>query len=145
MNRMSLSALNWVTPYHQLFPNNPLFPINLKVFGCICFVWDVRSGVSKLDPKSLKCIFVVFKKGIGVIVPLFDVTLCLLILHSLRIPRFPFRLLLQVLGRMMIYWFIMFPYRFLIQLPFLLNLLLLKYTLDAKTPKSRVQHQLLRP
>ena len=34
-----------------------------------------------------------FKKGIDVIVPLFDVTLCLLMLHSLRLPYFPFRLL----------------------------------------------------
>ena len=29
-----------------------------------------------------------FIKGIGVIVPLFDVTLCLLMLLSLRLPRF---------------------------------------------------------
>ena len=31
-----------------------------------------------------------FKKGIGVIVPLFDVTLCLLMLHYLRLSCFPF-------------------------------------------------------
>ena len=31
-----------------------------------------------------------FKKGIGVIVSLFDVILCLLILHSLRLPHFSF-------------------------------------------------------
>ena len=49
-------VLNWVTPYHQLFPNNSLFPIKFKVFGCTCFVRDVRTQVSKLDPKSLKCI-----------------------------------------------------------------------------------------
>ena len=53
------------------------------------------------------------QKGICVIVPLFDVTLCLPILHSLRLPHFLIRLLLQVKGRMMIYWFIMFSYRFL--------------------------------
>ena len=29
-----------------------------------------------------------FKKSIGVIVPLFDVTLCLLMLHYLKLPRF---------------------------------------------------------
>ena len=45
----------------------------------------------------------VFKKGIGVIIPLFDVTLCVLILHSLRLPRFLFLLLLLVKGRVMIY------------------------------------------
>ena len=54
---MSSSVLNWVAPYHQLFPNNPLFPIEPKVFGYTCFIRDVHPQVSKLDPKSLKCIF----------------------------------------------------------------------------------------
>ena len=58
INRMPSSVLNRATPYHQLFPNKPLFPIDPKVVGCTCFVWDVRPQVSKLDPKSLKCIFV---------------------------------------------------------------------------------------
>ena len=58
INRMSLSILNWGTPYHQLFPNNSSFPIDPKVFGCTCFVLDIRPQVSKVDPKSLKCIFV---------------------------------------------------------------------------------------
>ena len=43
-----------------------MFPIDPKVFGCTCFVRDVRSQVSKLDPKSLKCIFMRYsrvKKG----------------------------------------------------------------------------------
>ena len=55
---MLSSVLNWPTPYHQLFPNNLLFPIDPKVFGCTCFVRDVRPQVSKLYLKSLKCIFV---------------------------------------------------------------------------------------
>ena len=55
---MPSSVLNWATPYHKLFPNNPLFPIDPKVFGCTCFVQDVSPQVSKLDSKSLKCIFV---------------------------------------------------------------------------------------
>ena len=37
-----------------------------------------------------------FKKGNGVIVPHFDITLCLLMLHFLRLPHFPFLLLLLV-------------------------------------------------
>ena len=32
INRMPSSVLNWTTPYHQLFPNNSLFPIDPKVF-----------------------------------------------------------------------------------------------------------------
>ena len=66
INRMPTSVLNWATPYHQLFPNKPLFPIDPKVFGCTCFVRDVHPQVSKLDPESLKCIFVGYsrvKKG----------------------------------------------------------------------------------
>ena len=66
---MPSSVFNWDTPYHILFPNKPLFPIEPQIFGCTCFVRDVRPQVSKLDHKSLKCIFLVipeFKRGIGV-------------------------------------------------------------------------------
>ena len=70
INRMPSSVLNWDTPYHILFPNKHLFPIEPQIFGCTCFVRDVRPQVSKLDHKSLKCIFLgysrVFRKGIGV-------------------------------------------------------------------------------
>ena len=79
-NRMPSLVLNWDTLYHQVFPNNPLFPIEPKVFGYTCFVQDVYPQVSKLDLKSLKLSFwdiLVFRKGID-IVPLFDDTLCLL-------------------------------------------------------------------
>ena len=55
---MLSSVLNWAIPYHQLFPNNSLFRIDPKAFRCTCFVRDVRPQVSKLNPKSLKCIFV---------------------------------------------------------------------------------------
>ena len=57
INQMPSSVLNWDTPYHILFPNKPLFPIEPQIFGCTCFVRDVRPQVSKLDHKSLKCIF----------------------------------------------------------------------------------------
>ena len=59
---MTSLVFNWATPYHQLFPNNSLFLIDPKVFGCTCFVRDVRPQVSKLDPKSLKCIFVGYSR-----------------------------------------------------------------------------------
>ena len=69
--------------------HNPGIWMHMLCSGC--------PQVSKLDPKSLKCIFVGYfrvQKGIGVIIPLFDVILCQLMLHSLRLPRFPFHLLL---------------------------------------------------
>ena len=62
INRMSSSVLNLDTPYHVLFPNKPLFPIEPRVFGCTCFVWDVRLHASKLNPKSLKCIFLDYSR-----------------------------------------------------------------------------------
>ena len=66
INRMPSLVLNLATHYHRLFPINSLFLIDPKVFGCTCFVRDVCPHVSKLDPKSLKCIFVGYfrvKKG----------------------------------------------------------------------------------
>ena len=44
INRRPSSVLNWIATYHQLFPNNPLIPIDSKVFGCICFVWGCPSS-----------------------------------------------------------------------------------------------------
>ena len=41
-NRMPSSVLNWASLYHRLFRNNSLFPIDPKIFGCICFVRDVH-------------------------------------------------------------------------------------------------------
>ena len=55
-------VLNWVTPFQTHFPHKSLFPIEPRVFGCTCFVRDVRSHVSKLDPKSLKCIFLGYSR-----------------------------------------------------------------------------------
>ena len=59
---MPSSVLNWGTPYHILFPKKPLFPIEPPIFGCTCFVRDVRPRVSKLDHKSLKCIFLGYSR-----------------------------------------------------------------------------------
>ena len=59
---MPLSVLNWDTPYHILFPNKPLFLIEPQIFGCTCFVRDVRPRVSKLDRKSLKFIFLGYSR-----------------------------------------------------------------------------------
>ena len=62
INRKPSSVLNWDTSYHILSPNTPLFPIEPRVFGCTCFVRDVHPHVSKLDPKSLMCIFLIYSQ-----------------------------------------------------------------------------------
>ena len=59
---MPSSVLNWDTPYNIIFPNKPLFPIKPQIFGCTCFVRDVCLQVSKLDHKSLKCIFLGYSR-----------------------------------------------------------------------------------
>ena len=62
INRMPSSVLNWATPFQTLFPHKSLFPIEPQVFGCTCFVRDVRLHVSKLDHKSLKYIFLSYSR-----------------------------------------------------------------------------------
>ena len=57
INWMPSSVLNLDTPYHILFPNKPLFPIEPRIFG-----QDGRPQVSKLDHKSLKCIFLGYSR-----------------------------------------------------------------------------------
>ena len=105
INRMSSSILNWAPPYHQ-FPNNPLFSIKPKVFGCTCFIRYVRPQVSKLDPKSLKCNFLGYshvQKGYRCYCPHLRRYFVSINVTFLRVPLFPSLLLLLVRGRMMIY------------------------------------------
>ena len=59
---MSSSILNWVTSFQSPFPHKYLFPIEPRVFRFTCFVQDVRLHVYKLDPKSLKCIFLGYSR-----------------------------------------------------------------------------------
>ena len=66
INRMPSFVLDWATLFQTLFPHKLLFSIEPRVFGCTCFVWDVRSHVFKLDPKSLKCIFLGYSSSEGV-------------------------------------------------------------------------------
>lgn len=62
INRMPSSVLRGEIPYKILFPNKSLFPVAPRVFGSTCFVRDVRPHVTKLDPKSLKCIFLGYSR-----------------------------------------------------------------------------------
>ena len=59
INRMRSSVLDWVTLFQTLFQHKSLFPIEPRVFGCTCYV---RPHVSKLDPKSLRCIFLGYSR-----------------------------------------------------------------------------------
>src|SRR5262249_9712204 len=62
INRMLSFVLNGEVPYGILFPTKPLFSIEPRIFGSTCFVRDVRPQVTKLDPKSLKCVFLGYSR-----------------------------------------------------------------------------------
>ena len=62
INRMPSSIFYGETPFSVLFSNKLLFPIEPRIFGCTCFVRDVHPQVTKLDPKSLKCIFLGYSR-----------------------------------------------------------------------------------
>ncbi|CAM8896855.1 unnamed protein product [Rhodiola kirilowii] len=62
INRMSSTVLSGESPLCSLCPSSSLFPIAPKIFGCTCFVRDVRPHLTKLDPKSLKCIFLGYSR-----------------------------------------------------------------------------------
>nr|CAD1837516.1 unnamed protein product [Ananas comosus var. bracteatus] len=59
---MPSSVLDGDILYTVLFPSKSLFPIEPHLFGSTCFVRDVRPQVTKLDPKSLKCIFLGYSR-----------------------------------------------------------------------------------
>ena len=66
IKRMLLSVLQRQIPYHVFFPTKTVFPIEHKIFYCTCFIREVHPNLTKLDSKSLKCIFLGYsrvKKG----------------------------------------------------------------------------------
>ena len=57
INRMPSSVLHDKTPHSILFPNQPLFCLPPRVFGCVCFVHILTPGQNKLSAKATKCVF----------------------------------------------------------------------------------------
>lgn len=61
VNRMPSRVLDFQTPFQRLLHTYPhirfVSQIPLKVFGCTAFVHINQQHRSKLDPKSLKCVF----------------------------------------------------------------------------------------
>ncbi|GAB2290786.1 hypothetical protein Dimus_038119 [Dionaea muscipula] len=51
--------------FRILFPDSslhPIHPLPLCIFGCTCYVRDVRPTLTKLDPKSLRCVFLSYSR-----------------------------------------------------------------------------------
>ena len=57
INRMPSSVLHDRIPHSLLFPNQPLYSLPPRVFGCTCFVHILIPGQDKLSAKTAKCIF----------------------------------------------------------------------------------------
>jgi hypothetical protein len=62
INRMSLRTVDFSTPFEML-TCTASFKVPLKKFGCVCFVHNTSLGISKLDVKSHKCVFVGYSSG----------------------------------------------------------------------------------
>ncbi|GAB2267742.1 hypothetical protein Dimus_038680 [Dionaea muscipula] len=65
INRMLSSVLQGEIPFRILFPDNslhPIHPLPLRIFGCTCYIRDIRSTLTKLDPKSLRCVFLGYSR-----------------------------------------------------------------------------------
>ncbi|XP_031505644.2 retrovirus-related Pol polyprotein from transposon TNT 1-94 isoform X1 [Nymphaea colorata] len=58
INRMPSRVLNGQTPHSMLPGSRPPFLLPPRVFGCVCFIHDHSPYVKKLDPRSIKGVFV---------------------------------------------------------------------------------------
>lgn len=59
---MPSSSINNKVPHSILFPKEPLFHINPRVFGSTCFVHDLFPGLDKLSPQAIKCVFLGYSR-----------------------------------------------------------------------------------
>ncbi|CAL5350327.1 unnamed protein product [Camellia sinensis] len=57
INRLPTQVLDKKAPLHVLLGSLSLFSIPPKIFGCVCFVHNHSPSRGKLDPRSLKCVF----------------------------------------------------------------------------------------
>ncbi|XP_049935028.1 retrovirus-related Pol polyprotein from transposon RE2 isoform X2 [Nymphaea colorata] len=57
INRMPTRVLQGHSPYSMLWPTQNPWPLTPRVFGCVCFVHDHSPTLKKLDPRSIKAVF----------------------------------------------------------------------------------------
>ena len=57
INRMPSSVLHAQISHSLLFPDQPLYFLPPRVFGCTCFVHILTPGQDKISAKATKCIF----------------------------------------------------------------------------------------
>ncbi|GAB2286677.1 hypothetical protein Dimus_039786 [Dionaea muscipula] len=62
INRMPSSVNQGKILYKVIFSHHSPHPLPLRIFGCTCYVCNIRPGLTKLDPKSLRCIFLGYSR-----------------------------------------------------------------------------------
>ena len=62
INRMPSTVLGGQIPYTVLSLDAPLFHLPPKIFGCVCYVHILGLGSDKLDPRSIKCVFLGYSR-----------------------------------------------------------------------------------
>ena len=62
INRMPYSVLHDQIPHSVLLPNQPLFCLPPRVFGCVCFVHILTLGQDKLSVKATECVFLGYSR-----------------------------------------------------------------------------------
>ena len=62
INRMLSSSIENKVPHSILFPNDLLYHVSPRVFGCTCFVHNVSPGLDKLSAKAIKCVFLGYSR-----------------------------------------------------------------------------------
>ena len=62
INRMLSYVLHDQIPHSLLFPDQPLYFLPPRVFGCTCFVHILTPGKDKLSAKATKCIFLGYSR-----------------------------------------------------------------------------------
>ena len=57
INRLPFSVIHEQIPWQMLYPNDELFDLPPKTFGCVAFVHLLGPGRDKLAPRAIKCVF----------------------------------------------------------------------------------------
>jgi len=57
-NKIHYYVFNKRSPFSYLYANKTPFSMTPHVFGCTYFVQDLSSGLDKLSPRFIKCVFV---------------------------------------------------------------------------------------
>ncbi|KAJ9698075.1 hypothetical protein PVL29_007267 [Vitis rotundifolia] len=62
INRMPSSVLHDQIPHSLLFPDQPLYFLPPRIFGCTCFIHILTPEQDKLSAKATKCIFLGYSR-----------------------------------------------------------------------------------